>query len=60
VKAIGRKSPIATLAQVREFILKLPKPRQTRNEWQYAAKLMIAAAEGGDVAAATQQLSSRC
>jgi hypothetical protein len=56
VKVIGRKAPIATLAEGREFILKLPAAHQGRNEWQYAAKLMIAAAEGGDVAAATQQL----
>jgi hypothetical protein len=56
VKVIGRKAPIATLAEAREFILKLSASRQTRREWQHAAKLMLEAAEGGDVAAATQQL----
>jgi hypothetical protein len=56
VKVIGRRAPIATLAEAREFILKLPAAHQTRNEWQHAGKLMIAAAEGGDVAAATRQL----
>ena len=56
VKVIGRKAPIATLAETREFILKLPAAHQSRNQWQHAAKLMIAAAEGGDVGEATQQL----
>ena len=56
VKVIGRKAPIATLAEARAFILKLPPARQASNEWQHAAKLMLAAAEGGDIAAATRQL----
>ena len=56
VKVIGRRTPIATLAEAREFILKLSASRQTRREWQHAAQLMIAAAEGGNVAAATRQL----
>jgi hypothetical protein len=38
VKVIGRKAPIATLAEARAFILKLPAARQARNEWQYAAR----------------------
>lgn len=56
VKVIGRKAPIATLAEAREFILDLPAGHQARNQWQHAAKLMLDAAEGGDVVAATQQL----
>jgi hypothetical protein len=56
VKVIGRKPPIATLSEAREFILKLPAAHQARNQWQHAAKLILAAAEGGDVAEATKQL----
>lgn len=56
VKVIGRKAPVATLAEARAFILKLPAAHQAQNEWQHAAKLLIAAAEGGDVPAATVQL----
>jgi hypothetical protein len=42
----GRK--IATLGQAREFMLALPERHQSRPFWQYAAELLIEAAERGD------------
>ena len=56
VKVIGRKAPIATLTEARAFILSLPEGYQALREWQHAAKLILAAAEGGDVVEATTQL----
>jgi hypothetical protein len=57
VIVIGRKTPIATLNEAREFILRLPEGRQARKEWQHAAKLVLeAAGGGGDVGEATHQL----
>ena len=42
----GRK--IATLGQAREVMLALPERHQLRPFWQYAAELLIDAAERGD------------
>jgi hypothetical protein len=42
----GRK--IATLGQARELMLALPERHQIRPFWQYAAELLIDAAERGD------------
>ena len=42
----GRK--IATLGQARELMLALPERHQSRPFWQYAAELLIEAAERGD------------
>jgi hypothetical protein len=52
----GRK--IATLGQARELMLALPERHQSRPFWQYAAELLIEAAEhNGDVDDAAAQLS---
>jgi hypothetical protein len=54
----GRK--IATLGQARELMLALPERHQSRPFWQYAAQLLIEAAERGDRASvdhAAAQLS---
>jgi hypothetical protein len=39
---------IATLGQARELMLALPERHQLRPFWQYAAELLIEAAERGD------------
>jgi hypothetical protein len=39
---------IATLGQARELMLALPERHQIRPFWQYAAELLIDAAERGD------------
>jgi hypothetical protein len=51
---------IATLEQARELMLALPERHQSRPFWQYAAELLIEAAERGDRASvddAASQLS---
>jgi hypothetical protein len=48
---------LATLADVRTFILNEPDHIQERGSWQNAAELMILAAErGGSIEAATIQI----
>ncbi len=48
---------LATLADVRAFILNEPEHIQERNSWQRAAALLMEAAEnGGSIEAATAQL----
>ena len=48
---------LATLADVRTFILNEPAHIQERGSWQHAAELMILAAErGGSIEAATIQI----
>jgi len=48
---------LATLADVRAFILKEPEHIQERGSWQHAVELMIVAAErGGSIEAATTQI----
>jgi hypothetical protein len=50
---------LATLADVRTFILNEPVHIQERGSWQHAAELMILAAErGGSVEAATIQIEN--
>jgi hypothetical protein len=51
---------VATLGQARELMLALPERHQIRPFWQYAAELLIDAAERGDRASvddAAAQLS---
>jgi hypothetical protein len=48
---------IATLEEARAFMLGLPERSQARPYWQYAAELLIDAAEGaGDIKGAYHQL----
>jgi hypothetical protein len=48
---------LATLSDVRKFILKQPDHIQERGSWQHAAELMILAAErGGSIEVATSQI----
>ena len=48
---------LATLADVRAFILKEPEHIQERGSWQRATELIILAAErGGSIEAATTQI----
>ena len=48
---------LTTLADARGAILALPSSDEERNAWLKAADLLMAAAEqGGDVAAATEQV----
>jgi hypothetical protein len=50
---------LATLADVRTFILNEPDHIQERGSWQHAAELMILAAErGGSIEAATIQIEN--
>ena len=45
---------LRTLADARDFVLRLPPAYQEHNAWQRAAALLIDAAEnGGDIRAAT-------
>ena len=49
---------LTTLADARGAILALPSSDEERNAWLKAAELLTAAAEqGGDVAAATEQVA---
>jgi hypothetical protein len=51
------RTTLATLADVRTFILNEPEHIQERNPWQRAAALLMEAAEnGGSIEAATAQL----
>jgi len=59
-KAAKNGRTIATLGQARELMLALPERHQIRPFWQYAAELLIDAAERGDRASvddAAAQLS---
>ena len=50
---------LATLADVRTFILNEPDHIQERGSWQHAAELMILAAErGGSIESATIQIEN--
>jgi hypothetical protein len=52
-----REGPtLFTLADARAFILDLPAADQCRNSVQRAAEMILAAADAGDVGAATKQL----
>ena len=49
---------IATLADARELLLALPDRQQRNSQWQYAAELLLYAAEhGGPTADARNQLN---
>jgi hypothetical protein len=47
---------IRTLADARQFAEDLPNNYSQRNHWQRAAKLMLAASEGGSIAEAPAQI----
>jgi hypothetical protein len=47
---------IRTLADAREYALSLPAGHSLRQQWQRAAELMLEAASGGSVAAASEQI----
>lgn len=47
---------LAILADARAYMLALPAARSSRVGWQKAAELVLAAAAGGDIAAASLQL----
>lgn len=49
---------IATLADGRDLALSLPEEEQGRQAWQRAARLMLEAADGGDIGAAALQLET--
>jgi hypothetical protein len=49
---------LKTLRDASEYALGLPDGEQLRPEWQHAAALLIAAAAGGDVEAATHQVKA--
>lgn len=51
-----RGPTLRTLAEARAYILDLPEAEQHYSAWQAAARLMLEAAEGGDVMAATEQI----
>lgn len=50
----GKK--LRTLADVRAYVLKLPKGRSERQYWQHMAALLLEACETGKTADATRQL----
>ena len=43
---------------MRAFVLALPEGDQQRNAWQSAIGLMLAATDGGDIEAATEQIGA--
>jgi hypothetical protein len=47
---------LKTLLDASEYLLSLPEAEQGWNSWQSAAGLLVAAAQGGDVDAATFQI----
>lgn len=47
---------LTTLSDARAYMLALPSYRSSRIAWQKAAQLLLAAADGGDIAAASLQL----
>ena len=54
-----RAEPLQTLADARTYILALPPGVRTQDDWESAARLLIAAAESGtgfDIEQATFQL----
>lgn len=48
---------IGTLIDAANYILALPETVQQRGLWQHATKLLMEAAAGGDVKAATDQMA---
>jgi hypothetical protein len=46
---LGGRRKLRTLADVREHLMKLPEERQQWRAWQHAAKVLLEAAESGDV-----------
>ena len=49
---------LRTLRDARDFVLRLPERDLERNAWQSAAGLLIAAANGGNIEAATKQVAA--
>jgi hypothetical protein len=47
---------LVTLSAAGAYVVELPLAHQERATWQQAARLMLEAAEGGDIEAATEQL----
>jgi hypothetical protein len=47
---------LRTLAEARAFMVAMPQGDQLRTAWQRAAELILAAANGGSVAAVTRQV----
>jgi hypothetical protein len=45
-----------TLSDARAYAVALPENYSRRNHWQHAAKLMLEAADGGDIQAASKQV----
>ena len=54
-RAEGRPRAL-TLADARTYALGMTEARQLWNAWQSAARLMIEAAAGGSIEAATEQI----
>jgi len=50
------KGQLLTLRDAAIYILDVEGARARRPQWQHAGKLILAAAEGGDIEAATRQL----
>jgi hypothetical protein len=48
---------IRTLADAGAYMLDLPNDIQLHSSWQHAARLVMDAAQGGDVTAATNQIA---
>ena len=48
---------LGTLAEASAYMLTLPEGIQLRPYWQHAAKLVMEAAGGGDITAATDQIA---
>ena len=44
---------LKTLSDARAYAVALPANYSSRNHWQHAAKLMLEAADGGDIEAAS-------
>jgi hypothetical protein len=46
----GKRKKLRTLEDVSAFLLSLPQARQSYPGWQSVARLVMTAAEGGDIA----------
>lgn len=51
-------APIRTLADARSYVLAMDRWRQDKQAWEMATELMIEAAAGGSIAAATDQIET--
>lgn len=52
----SQRTALILLADARDYVLGMSEDRQLRRAWQQAARLMMDAAAGGSIEAATDQI----